>query len=514
MHSGEPGHESPAPATGMRHLFLPLSSLVLTVALFASESLEVFPQIDDAYISYRYAQNLVSGNGLVFNIGEFVEGYTNLLWTLLIAVGLSLGWSAEATSHWLGFGSGCALLAGCTWYSYLTLPNRAKWLATAAPCVLLASNSFASWTASGLETPLFCALIVWALIAQLNNKPSWVVVLCVLATLTRPDGALIAVVLLSRDIVMATISERRVPTSRAAWSPPLGYGAAVLLLTVFRWTYYGDIVPNTFHAKVGGLSAEVGVRYVWSFLADGPLLLLIPAVFARNGKLCAGLVHLAIVALYIVAIGGDVFSHSRFLLPVFPVVIATSLSGISTLLDRNKMVGVLALACIPLSISWSLWVPSTPYDNISETLSNTRLTMDKRATSRHFNFESDEVTKIYAEHLRSASPPIDLVALIAIGRIGYYSQVTVLDLVGLIDPTIAKSSSGESYSHLHLPGHQRSNADYVFERAPDLIKIPKRGAAVYPLPAFIDLWEDPRLPEFYYWDLSFEAYRRKPAPSL
>ncbi len=113
----------PAPANGMRQIFLPLTSVVLTVALFASESLEVFPQIDDAYISYRYAQNLVSGNGLVFNIGEYVEGYTNLLWTLLIAAGLLLSWSAEATSHWLGFGSGC----------HLALPTRAR-SETPGPC--------------------------------------------------------------------------------------------------------------------------------------------------------------------------------------------------------------------------------------------------------------------------------------------------------------------------------------------------------------------------------------------
>ena len=59
--------------------------------MFLYESWSVHPQLDDAYISYRYALNLVEGRGLVFNPGEYVEGYTNLLWTLLVAGGLALG---------------------------------------------------------------------------------------------------------------------------------------------------------------------------------------------------------------------------------------------------------------------------------------------------------------------------------------------------------------------------------------------------------------------------------------
>jgi len=43
---------------------------------------------DDAFISFRYAQNLIDGNGLVYNVGERVEAYTNFLWTILIALGI------------------------------------------------------------------------------------------------------------------------------------------------------------------------------------------------------------------------------------------------------------------------------------------------------------------------------------------------------------------------------------------------------------------------------------------
>ena len=57
---------------------------------------------DDAFISYRYARNLVEGSGLVYNPGERVEGYTNLLWTLWIAAGLALHVDPETWSSIFG----------------------------------------------------------------------------------------------------------------------------------------------------------------------------------------------------------------------------------------------------------------------------------------------------------------------------------------------------------------------------------------------------------------------------
>src|SRR3972149_4573235 len=46
--------------------------------------------LDDAFISFQYARNLVEGHGLTW-FDSRVEGYTNFLWTLWIAQGLALG---------------------------------------------------------------------------------------------------------------------------------------------------------------------------------------------------------------------------------------------------------------------------------------------------------------------------------------------------------------------------------------------------------------------------------------
>ena len=55
------------------------------VALFFVHAYRFSFTMDDAYISLRYAKNLVDGLGLVYNPGEFVEGYSNFSWTMLLA---------------------------------------------------------------------------------------------------------------------------------------------------------------------------------------------------------------------------------------------------------------------------------------------------------------------------------------------------------------------------------------------------------------------------------------------
>ena len=69
---------------------------------------------DDAYISFRYARNLTEGLGLVYNAGERVEGFTNPLWTLWVALGLELGFAAETWANVFGIAAyvACVVVLG------------------------------------------------------------------------------------------------------------------------------------------------------------------------------------------------------------------------------------------------------------------------------------------------------------------------------------------------------------------------------------------------------------------
>src|SRR5690242_18166607 len=62
---------------------------MLAIAALAGTALVVerASVFDDAFISFRYVRNLLDGHGLVWNVGERVEGYTNFLWVMLVAAG-------------------------------------------------------------------------------------------------------------------------------------------------------------------------------------------------------------------------------------------------------------------------------------------------------------------------------------------------------------------------------------------------------------------------------------------
>src|SRR5689334_9481238 len=81
-------------------------------------------RLDDAFISYRYAENLVRGRGLVFNPGERVEGYTNFLWVLFSAAAMRIGADSFAATRSLGVASYLAVVATCGALLALRLRGR------------------------------------------------------------------------------------------------------------------------------------------------------------------------------------------------------------------------------------------------------------------------------------------------------------------------------------------------------------------------------------------------------
>ena len=91
-----------------------LALLVLvTVAVGLGMSFGVCTQ-DDAFISFRYAENLAQGHGLVYNVGERVEGFTNLSWTVLFGLIMMIGVEPVMASVFLGWLSIAALVV-VTW---------------------------------------------------------------------------------------------------------------------------------------------------------------------------------------------------------------------------------------------------------------------------------------------------------------------------------------------------------------------------------------------------------------
>jgi hypothetical protein len=490
---------------------------LVPLSLFLLESWAPVPQTDDAYISYRYALNLVEGLGLVFNAGERVEGYTNLLWTLLIAAGVALGFAAPSVTHVLSLASGAMLLLSSQLHAAQLLPAGRRWLSIAAPLALLASSSFACWTASGLETPLFAALLTFALVAYTASRIGWSCVLCVLATLTRPEGALAAALLLGSAWVRSVVDERPSSVRRllAVSTPCLAFAGYLATHTLFRLYYYADFVPNTFHAKVGGIPIARGFAYVVFFLADGPGLLLPAALagwlLARKARMGAALT--AVTLLYAISIGGDVFRLGRFLLPALPAMIAAAMAGSHRVFERSRILGLLLGLTLPgfaLYSLYGIWPNSPDFVGVSREPS---LVSAKRTSAREDHDRFTWAIGAKVDQIRGIQPPVKTLATIGIGKIGYYlPDVAILDLVGLTDRHIARSPNRVEGAWM-LPGHQRTDADYVLDRRPDVIWIPRSGIAIT-LPCVLELRRNPRLDREFFWDERLQFYRRRPTPAV
>lgn len=497
----------PSPIVGVELLLL-----ALCLHLWDARILET--QADDAYVSYRYAVNLVQGHGLVFNVGERVEGITNLLWTLLLAAGEAFSVALPVMAHVLGAVCGAGMLILTFLLCRSQLNAQHAWLAGLATLALWTSSAFWVWVLSGLETSLFAMLVVAAFYAQSRHRYGWASIVCTLATLTRPEGLLVAVAIFGVQLWRQRSNPKAFFATPANWLPMVFFGASLVALTAFRLAYYGAPLPNTFYAKVGGIPLSRGVAYVGEFFRDGAVWLL-PAmavlVWSRIRKwpapeyeddeeplegMAAPFVFAVLFIAYAIYVGGDVFPQSRFLLPVLPLLLVICCAGMSAAFAwRASLAGVLVTALVAATI-WPLIG-----------LATTRESMKVR------NWASNETVQAQADHLLQMQPPVKLVATVAIGRLGYFSGLPILDLLGLADAHIARapiSAALQRGEGVLLPGHQRSDPQYVLDRKPDVIMIPQKTAepGLY-LPATLDLWASPEFEAAYEWDGVLGGYVRR-----
>lgn len=318
---------------------------------------------DDAFISFRYARNLIEGHGLVFNVGERVEGYSNFLWTLWCALGLQLGVSAE---NWANLGSiACYLLTLTLLLARFRLLRRHApgwWLPPAALGAAL-HRDWAIYATGGLETALFVLLLVAAALVvastpAASGRYALAGLLAGLAALTRPDGMLPAAIL---GLYVLAFAPSRVRAS-------LVYVSVVATLVLpflgWRYLYYGDWVPNTYYAKSAGESwfeqgwhyAALYARKYWILVLGPVLFVAVRGMAARAGDSSTeesgarreGLLFAALAmsyGLFVVKVGGD-FMFARMLLPVTPFLFLLLEDGLLRGFRQRPLVGQALLAAL------------------------------------------------------------------------------------------------------------------------------------------------------------------------
>lgn len=425
---------------------------------------------DDAFISFVYSRGLVRGDGLTW-FGDAIEGYTNFSWVLWIAGGLLVGVDPLV---WAWLGSLASL--GFVLVGVFRLVRTRAGSETAALCAtaLVASNyTVLAYGTSGLETMFQTALLTWATLhcEQLRREdptPRRLAILSVLASLalwTRLDSAVVCAVLAAVTVHRLV----RARASRACWLAAI-IPAVVLVGGWLAWKlyYYGDLLPNTFHAKVGitGDTLGHGVAFVWTFLwryALWPLVAVAIAVAMLRKRMDAWMSAAIVIAwfAYVIVVGGD-FMEFRFFVPIMPAIAAVIAEGVTapTGSPRVPNAELRAGVAVAISIAGSWHHASTmPFVAADKTYDSVSAlgTFYGLAPGGRWDIAGNALGSVL--HGTTAT-----LACNGVGAIPYFSDVYTVDQLGLTDAWVARN--GERPPTVFLrPGHQRfATYDYLVSR--------------------------------------------------
>jgi len=427
--------------------------------------------MDDTFIHLRYAAHLIAGDGLVYNAGERVEGYTSFLWVCMLGVGGALGLELLALAKILGtaFAIGAlALLANI----HRFLPGVDRKTSALATLLLASSGAFTAWAAAGMETPLVALLglvlcVVHCRSMQSHSQP-WRVALVgalgAIGVMARPDFVVLLCVV-GLDRLAADLRQGR-------WHFLLFAGAFVLVYGPYyawRFAYYGYLLPNTFYVKVGSSLAQIsrGLDYVGDFAWVG-LVLIVPALVllvvtrgerARAWRVGALLGMLLLHSVYVALVGGDVMPAYRFFVHVLPLLCLAAALAFNAWASRPRWLAAVGALMIATNIA------HTAFDSH----------LDRAVRVARVGDIGAEVGR----WLHETMPPDTVIAVNAAGAIAYYSGFRVIDMLGLNDVHIA---------HRHMPrmgkgipGHEKGDGAYVLSRRPDLIQFGPSWGQVRPM---------------------------------
>ncbi len=435
-----------------------LGPMVLGVCLLIVLSVRYWKfTVDDAYIPLRYARNLLRGNGLVYNVGERVEGFTSFTWTLLDAAILWVGLDPFPALKIVGLL--CAILV--VWTSLLIvrrlgpqdrgLELMVAFMIGAAPCIV-------AWAVAGMETMLFALLLNITFYLYICNSktagcPLWAIVAFV-ATLTRPEGILIVPILVLFGIWARPDSRYDLFRATEVFAVLIG------LFLIARYSYYGDLVPNTYHAKISGQGWDAvvgGGRYLIEFGrsycgALAVVLLAVLCISSRTSNLIRLLGVVCVVYFIIpIVVGSDWMPLFRYIAPYWPMM------AILLTLATANLADLVGNACPQLPV---LYVRSIIVGSVIAgfaLLYAYQIILAYNPGGKRYGhygisigYHADAVTR-YVEagrRLADIARPGDSLAAYAIGAIGYYSDIYIIDAWGLVDSNIATMEWPQRLEHI------------------------------------------------------------------
>lgn len=429
--------------------------------------------IDDAYITYRYARNLIDGVGFVYNPGEPVLGTTTPLYTLIMAL---LGWlfgsdampQASAILNALADGASAALLYRVA--RRLLNHDLPGIVLGALWAVAPRSVTFAI---GGMETSVYVLLLLGAFAAWLDGRNALTAILMGLGTLMRPD-ALIWAGLLGLAMIAGAWASRtqRPPVRRLPWLEGAIYFGILLPWIIFGALTYGSPMTNSVAAKDAAYQVEPTASLLMFFAYYGipffesetlgvtgalfgailyPLLAIIGGVaLARADRRTLPVVLFPWLYFVTFAVANPPFFH-WYMVPPTPIYLLCILAGVWAIVGRLAGMESRRWALAAAGFLWAIF--------------------SLRAWTLHPGHGPDrpapkmaqiDLELTYAQAAESVKPWVDADTVVAVGDIGVVGWITgarILDTVGLVSP--------EASAYYPLPVSMLATRNYAV--APDLI---------------------------------------------
>jgi hypothetical protein len=408
-------------------------ALMLVAAAIGAVMLDF--RLDDSFITYRYARNIAQGVGFVYNAGEPVLSVTNPLYTVLLAIGGLFTPNLPLLGNVLG---AAAIGLGGWVMSALARPSG-RFAAWGAGLFYVGFPLL--WLALGMETPLYLLLGLLAVWLYGREKFNLAALTLGLATLARPDGLVLAVVLAVYDL----LTRRRLPFAAGGV-----YLAALAPWILWATAYFGSPVPGTLAAKgaqaalgitgfapgitfLGGLDllALALLEQTWLWVAVGVVALYgLLAVYRERWALLLmawGAWHLVG---YVVL---GTAPYRWYYAPLVPGLAALFGLGVEWLAGHlrawRKALGVgLAMAFLVGASGWSLYL-------IDETPRREAAFLFTHGVEMLPTVDWD-IYREAGEWLRENTPPEAQVGVAEVGQLGYWAERPMIDYLGLLQPDI------------------------------------------------------------------------------
>lgn len=425
---------------------------------------------EDAFITFKYARNIASGQGFVYNMGERVLGTSTLLYALLLS-GFCLFWR---DLPWLSVGINAVSDGVSCLILYSLATEMGSPLAGLVMAFIYAFFPVFWWMAvSGMETSLFLCLLLLSYYVYVKGRYSWAAILCAALCLTRLEGFIAAFTLFCGYL----LQRRRLPVKEMAL-----FGLCLVPWLLFTLVYFGSPVPNSvmaknsaylfsdrfqaFRAMYGNFISEVfpffNQYFLRGWLVIRLLLIAVSSLAIIKNKPLTWPFFLFPI-LYILSFGlANKLMFSWYLPPLLPFYMLSFLIGAFFILERT-LSGLQRL------------LPSG-----ADFLKRGELYMVKGGLLLALPFfllhhvivgpkgGVDQLSYLYrhvAQELNSSSESDSLLASPEIGTLGYYFRGRILDTVGLVSP----EAIGHNPADLSGTGGYSIPPDLIEEQKPDFV---------------------------------------------